>query len=523
MTQLPPPPPGFQLDAPANVSPPSSGGTTPPPPGFQIDQAAAPTAPPAVVPQPQAGPDIGGMFNATMSNMPLIGPAYQAGMQGAGLVGQMANAAPPGPNERRGDLAPIIRNNDTGALRLAAPQMAMDIGNALKLPGDVASGKTPVDLNNPSNELIGRGLGLATLAGSAGGMAAKGMVGPILNGSAQRAATNTALRMAPTAAELKDMASSAFESATGGKPIGISDNAYFRFMGDVQAAVQKYRPNAANDPQSVGLLEHLKTLGDDANTPGVMVDLKDLHLARQLAQKVAQSSNGRDSAIGTAVIHQMDNFVKNLKPSDIPGGADPHAAANSLMAGISGWAKAKKVGVIEDAIGNAQVAASGVENGLRTQFRKLISTQEARKQWTPAEINAIEQVVNGSTGTAFIRLLGRFGFPTGAKGGNNMLGGSIAGAIGSGAGALLGGPLAPVTAGIGGVLTPAVGTVMRRVSENITSRAANRAAQVAGLQNIPIPARQLSRPLVTGAGALSRGDLLSQLLQQSQNGGGGGY
>lgn len=73
-----------------------------------------------------------------------------------------------GPDERRGTLAPVIRNEKTGALRFGWPQVLLDIGSALQLPGDVATGKTPFDPRVPYSaqdpQTLNRAATLSTLA-----------------------------------------------------------------------------------------------------------------------------------------------------------------------------------------------------------------------------------------------------------------------------------------------------------------------------------------------------------------------
>lgn len=103
------------------------------------------------------------------------------------MAADMPAAEPQGGDWERATLLPMEKNNATGERRLAWPQIAVDAGNAMMLPGDVLSGKytdpndpNKLDYNNP--ELIGRGLTLATLpvlgGGGAGGGAAAATATP---------------------------------------------------------------------------------------------------------------------------------------------------------------------------------------------------------------------------------------------------------------------------------------------------------------------------------------------------------
>lgn len=326
-----------------------------------------------------------------------------------------------------------------------------------------------------------RGQGALTggLVGGAVGLAAPVIGNAInqgINRGAQRTINQRAAANAPSSSEMQSAASTLFEQSTGGTPVALTDNAYFRFLGDVQQIASRFRINSNLDQRSVGLSQMLTEIADTLAQPGAVVDMKDLHIIRQAAQRVAQSGEGRDTAFASIVINRLDEFIKTLRPSDMAGGANPSQAANALMQGISTWSRANKVSLIEEAIYRAQNQASGVENGLRVQFRRLLQNPTTRNLFNSAELRAIEDVVNGTTGTNLMRLLGKFGFGGGSA--SNMLGGTI----GFGAGLMT--PLGPV----GGMLAAGVGTAARRGAEVMTERAANRAlgaAATPGLRVLP--------------------------------------
>lgn len=327
-------------------------------------------------------------------------------------------------------------------------------------------------------------------------------VGSAARGRQQGAVLDAAAKAMPAADDLKSAASAMFESATGGTPLAVNDTSYLRFLGDVQQVAQKFRINPNLDQKSVGLWEVLRQMADDVAQGGKVIDMKDLHIVRQAAQRVAISSEGRDAAFANTVISKLDDFIQGLKPADVLGGADPSQAANALMKGISTWSRANKAGLIEEAIYQAQNQASGVENGLRIQFRRLLQPS-TRKLFNEAEIKAIEQVANGTPLSNVMRLLGRFGFGTGSS--SNMLGGTI----GFGAGSMS--PLGP----LGGIMVATGGTAARRGSEKMTEQAASRAAAAVateGLKVVP-PLQQSQQTLLE---RLVRGGALPAAGQVSQ-------
>lgn len=102
----------------------------------QPTQAASPEADGAALEAAQR--------RAALSSIPIVGGTLAAG---ADVVDALNHAGGVTPEQeasgewRRGTIAPVIRNEKTGELRAAWPQIGLDIADALKLPGDVASGR----------------------------------------------------------------------------------------------------------------------------------------------------------------------------------------------------------------------------------------------------------------------------------------------------------------------------------------------------------------------------------------------
>jgi hypothetical protein len=368
-----------------------------------------------------------------------------------------------------------------GATRLGAEALGMSGQGLGKLVNAGLSSQglyTADQLTKGKSGLEATGYGLPVLAGVGGSLAGDfvsgvgGKVADAFTAGAQRNLTKKAIVGAPSATDLKSAASQMFEASTGGKPLMVNDTAYFRFLGDVKHVADKFRINADNDQQSVGLLNTLMRIADETAT-GTKVDMKDLHLIRQLAGSVADSPQGRDAAFGRSVISKMDDFIKTLKPSDILGGGDPRQAANDLMMGISTWSRASKVAAVEKAINAGQVAASGPEKGIRNALRALVKDEQTWKTFTKAEQRAILDVVEGTPGSNLLKLIGTFGF--GANTATNGIGGA--------AGMMIGNSLAP---GIGLVLGPAIGAAAKKGSEAMTTNLARRALGAAATPGVPI-------------------------------------
>lgn len=317
--------------------------------------------------------------------------------------------------------------------------------------------------------LVGGGVGAAVpVAGNA--------ISSFLQKAQQGRVLDAAAKVAPTADDLRSAASNMFEQATGGAPLAINDNSFMRFLGDVQTFGQKLRINPNLDQKSIGLWEMMRSIADDAAQGGVVIDMKDLHLLRQAAQRVSMSSEGRDAAFANTVISKLDDFIQTLKPADILSGADPSQAANGLMRGISVWSRANKVGLIEEAIRVGQAAAAGPEKGIRNALRTMLFRKpDVWRRFSAAEQQAIRDVIDGTPVSNLMKLIGTFGF-----GGNTATNG-IGGAAGMALGQMAGGP-------IGMIVGPVVGSIGRNASERMTESLANRAmgaAATEGLKALP--------------------------------------
>jgi hypothetical protein len=358
------------------------------------------------------------------------------------------------------------------------------------------------------------GAAVPGIARAAGG-AADAIAG-LRTAARQNALTNAAIKGAAASQQIKDAASQAFDAATGGNPVILTNGAYSRLLGNIQNATQKFRPNELKSPRAVGLLQHFWQIADEMNAPGsnTAVDMKDLHILRQGANELyANGPNQETKAIGKAMVGQIDSFVNSLKPADIAGARDPSQAARSLMQGISGWARANKVKIIEDAIGKADGYASGFQNGLQRQFKLLVKSDDF-KRFSPAEQQAIRTVANGTAKSNALAALGQLGFKFGGGTGHNLVGGTIGNvAVTNALAPFLGPAAAPVAIGA----TTMIGSAARKAGESAALAQANRAAQVAATPNIPaaVPVRvpQLLSDAIRSAELLGRGGLLQSLGQ----------
>jgi hypothetical protein len=224
--------------------------------------------------------------------------------------------------------------------------------------------------------------------------------------------------------------------------------------------------------------ERVIQLAKDGFSDPANLSLSKLHNLRQKAQDVAfdQASKPRTKQFAQDVVDGIDSMIQTLKPADMTGPANllgnGKNAGNTLLDGISTWAKAKKVGLIESAINASDNYLAGKESGLRSQFKTLLNGKKTKNLWTPIERKALQDVINGTLPVKALRTLGIFrGFAAAGIGGGL---GSVFGPVGSAAGTALGG---------------AAGLAARQFTESAASGAANRAAKIVATPNLTVPGR----------------------------------
>lgn len=368
---------------------------------------------------------------------------------------------------------------------------ALGIGTA----DNIAKGQTPVDaLTNATAPAA-----VASVLPVVGAGIRAGAQG-IANAStkaAQRRLTNAAIKDAPAAVDLKAVARGMFKEVD---ESGAALKTDFFAQKVYQAAqrAEKELIDSELDGPAVRLYNILADRTRRAYESGKGITLGELHNMRQIAQDIVMKGGGdRTGRFADQIVDLIDDIAANLKPAQMqfPGnriGGNVNEMGKWLMNGIGTWSRARRVGLIEEAIYKAQNQASGVENGLRTQFRALLQNPKTRNLFSAAEKEAIEKVANGTGLSNLSRLLGTFGFDLGS--GRNAIGGAL--------GLLAGGPVGAI-----------IGTGARKASEVMATRAGQRAANVVATPNIPTATPRLPSPmLLQGADILERvgkGALLS--------------
>lgn len=308
-------------------------------------------------------------------------------------------------------------------------------------------------------------------------------------------------QIAPSISKLRADASTAYDAAHNSGVVASAPS-YDNMVADLNTKLAARGIDPTLHPNSTAVL---KRLNDSTGAP---IDFQGLDTQRRIAGHGVDASglNKSDKAMSRAIQDHIDDYVDNLKPADLAAGNDPTQAVSDLNNARDLYSRSAKASTIQSLIDKAGVngsnyTASGLENSLRVQFRKLANNDRGMSRFTSAEQDAIKRVATGGSPTSMnnaLRYLGKFSpqgfFPAVTEMGAVALGGPAALAI------------------------PAAGFAGRMGATAMTKAAAQRALDMAALGKsaTALPsAAPLHLPQLTQRSAVPLGLFGSSLPQMS--------
>jgi len=288
------------------------------------------------------------------------------------------------------------------------------------------------------------------------------------------------VRGAPTSEQLGKEAGKHFAKVDS-SDVSVSGNAYADFLISLRDKLTNKGFDADGDLHPT-VTSTLKSMEKQIDTE---LDVNKLKIIRAYVKDVApDAQKAAEKRFGRTMVDDFDDFVIQNTP--------PEFAKTWSTARAATFAS-KRTEVIEKAIEKARDTASGFENGLRIEFRKILNSEKKMKQnkFSADEIEVMKQVVNGTLPNKILRYLGKFGLGT-----NRGLGSFLGGAAGAAAG------------GVPGAATAlALGTAANAASGQMTKRAADLMLAMAA-QGGKLPKLQgLINPMAVpyGAAAVTHG------------------
>lgn len=317
---------------------------------------------------------------------------------------------------------------------------------------------------NPANML--RGAVLPAAASEGAGQATEGtalepyarVAGAILGGGIGQATASAPKIAGQTAKDVLNEGGELYQAA---KPVMQNtqiNNQTFRKIATDLAAEAKDFGLVPGEHDALGGIINRALASAKTGTPS----LQDVEiLRRQLMNAGKNISNPSAAELSGRLVGKLDDAVETLGTGQIIGNAqDATQALDQIKEARQLWRTGRKSELIENAIEAGKNAASGPENGLRVEFRKLLNNKKLARNFSAEERAAIKTVANGNLASNAARLAGTFGVSL--DGGRNGLGAFLGGAGGMAAG----GPA-------GALATAAVGTGARSLARKMTGEAAN--------------------------------------------------
>lgn len=318
--------------------------------------------------------------------------------------------------------------------------------------GDIGAG-----LAGPVGGAIGKTLPTAAL------MAAAPILKPIATALKNRTSatilTSSAKKLlqeaVPTIDGLKSAARSVYNDI-GNLGVTLNSGSVARLSTQLQSLARKSGFDKGIHPKVNAALNRF---GEITNTPQ---SLSEIDILRRVAQSAAKSIEPDEARIGTLLVNRIDDFLDNVGKKDLSTnkvGVEAKDIGAKYKDARQLWRRVKKAEIIEDAFNKAGLQATGFENGIRVQFRQILSNKKKSRGFAQEELDAMRQVVKGGSVQNIAKMIGRFGFSEGQA--SNMLMGSL----GVAGGAAVGGAA-------GAVAVPLIGQLSRGLAQKMTRNSA---------------------------------------------------
>lgn len=333
------------------------------------------------------------------------------------------------------------------------------IADPISAAANIADKSTPLSQKATVGKNIGSALGEAIPQTAFEVAGIKGLTAPTVKGATS--ALKSQLKSAPSKKQVRKLlfeaapstgdlksAARAIYNKIDDSGVVVNKNYTTKAFNKIITGIKKEGFNAKIHPKVSGVLDEL------SKARGETLSVSDIDTLRKVARGAARSIDGDEARLGSMIMEKIDDTLDVMKPSDMIAGQSKDIGEMYRQArGL--WGRARRSEMIEEAVNKAKNQASGLENGIRVQFRSILNNKRKIKGFKADEIKAMETVVRGSSLENTAKAIGRFGFTEGQA--TSMLMGS-AGVAG---GATVGGPA-------GAVIIPLIGQTSKKLAQKLT-------------------------------------------------------
>lgn len=410
----------------------------------------------------------------------------------AGLAGIGGLAIGQSP-EQAAELISNVREAGTYSPKTETGERYLEAtGEALKPVGDVFRGAEQ-EMGDIGYAIAGPMGGAIGSAIPAAATAALGVVGR--GAKAAEAATKVSpsvskaiTQAAPDFKVLKEKSSALYDELDD-YGVKIKPEIYDKFTNELHSALRKEGLDKDITPKSQSAMNRIIEEQGIPKTPS------DINTLRKVASNAAASIDPADKRMGTMIVEKLDDAMDKLS-NEIGG---KYKEARGLY---RKYAKSKQ---INEMIEQASDQASGLENGLRIEARKILRSSKKRRGFSRSEIDSLKTLSRGTPVANVAKFLGKWGISENQA--TNMMGTSIGAASGGALGAMFGG--AP-GAMVGAAVVPALGQIAKKAAVKLTQRNARVADELIRAGD---DAKEITRAYIRNTPASKRtvGDLTDLL------------
>jgi hypothetical protein len=292
---------------------------------------------------------------------------------------------------------------------------------------------------------------LLELIGVAGARGSIKTAGNLKAASNSRQVKRAVVAAAPDIEQIKDISRGVYKELDD-SGVSLQPKAFKGMVNRINQAVRKSGFDEDLTPKTASVLRRLES------ELGTSPTLTQVDTLRKVAQNAAKSLEPADAALGSIIVDNIDSFLDVVSPTAFKKGSISAAEITpKFKVARELWGRARRSELINESFEKAKNQASGFENGLVTQFRSILNNKKKSRFFKKGEIEAMQEVVRGTTTGNIAKLIGRLGFSEGHA--TNLIGGSL----GIAGGAAVGGP-------VGAVAVPVIGQVSRKLAQRLTRK-----------------------------------------------------
>ena len=311
---------------------------------------------------------------------------------GAGLVTEIGGTMLPAGALMKGVSAAVPAIGQmTGGLGLAARTGSMAGQGA-------ALGATEALIGDKD---VGTGAAIGALAGGAGNLAGEA----IAKGVGKIAGAFNKKPVIPDADAIKSASKDAYARSEAAGVI-VRPEPLKRFATEVQKDLAEFGYLPALQPKVGTVLQEIERVGTGNTT------LKGIDQLRKVAGTLRADQDASTRAIGAKVVEKLDDFISNMKATDILAGNKTEGVL-AIQEARKLHQMARKSEIIDEAVeratNNAAASGSGgnADNAVRQQFRSILNDPKKRRGFSSDEIAAVREIVRGTATQNTLRLLGK--------------------------------------------------------------------------------------------------------------------